>query len=104
MSTDDKAQQNIDEQVDEALDTEEFVETDEEGNELGPKDQVKKLRAQLKQAVAEKQQYLTNWQKDKAEFVNARKRDEESKADYVKFAAGILLKIFFQPSIALIQQ
>lgn len=92
MSTDDKAQQNIDEQVDEALDTEEFVETDEEGNELGPKDQVKKLRAQLKQAVAEKQQYLTNWQKDKAEFVNARKRYEESKADYVKFAAGNIVE------------
>ena len=88
MSNDDKVQQNIDEQVDESLDTEEFVETDDEGNELGPKDQVKKLREKLKQAVAEKQEYLTNWQKDKAEFVNARKRDEESKADFLKFAAS----------------
>ena len=88
MPNDDKAQQNIDEQVDETLDTEEFVETDEEGNELGPKDQVKKLRAQLKQAVAEKQEYLTNWQRDKAEFINARKRDDESKAEYIKYAAS----------------
>jgi molecular chaperone GrpE len=67
---------------------EEFVETDEEGNELGPKDQVKKLREKLKKAVEEKQQYLTNWQKDKAEFVNARKRDEEGKAEYAKFATA----------------
>ncbi len=73
---------------DKIIEEEEFVETDEEGNELGPKDQVKKLREQLKKAVLEKQEYLTNWQKDKAEFINARKRDEESKADYIKFAAG----------------
>jgi molecular chaperone GrpE len=92
MPNDDLNQQNNDAQVDETLDTEEFVETDEEGNELGPKDQVKKLREKLKKAVEEKQEYLTNWQKDKAEFVNARKRDEESKAEFMKFAASNIVE------------
>ncbi len=47
---------------------------------------VKTLREKLKKAVEEKQEYLTNWQKDKAEFVNARRRDEESKQEFLKFA------------------
>jgi molecular chaperone GrpE len=34
----------------------------------------------------EKQEYLTNWQKDKADFINARKRDDEDKKDLIKFA------------------
>lgn len=58
---------------------------DEEA-ELSSPQALKKLREKLKIAVEEKQQYLTNWQRDKAEFVNARKRDEESKAEYIKFA------------------
>ncbi|MEN9649551.1 MAG: hypothetical protein RL094_518 [Candidatus Parcubacteria bacterium] len=61
------------------------VVVDEDG-ESSQAEVIKKLRLRLKQAVDEKQTYLTNWQRDKAEFVNARKRDEESKADYLKFA------------------
>jgi molecular chaperone GrpE len=49
-------------------------------------DTIKKLREKLKKALAEKQEYLTGWQKDKAEFVNARKRDIESQKDFIKFA------------------
>ncbi len=64
----------------------EIVETDEEGNTLAPKDQLKKLREKLTLAVAEKQKYLDNWQRDKAEFVNARRRDEEAKVEYIKYA------------------
>lgn len=52
---------------------------------------VKKLRAQLKKALAEKQEYLTGWQKDKAEFVNARKRDQDAQKDFVKFSNENLL-------------
>jgi molecular chaperone GrpE len=61
-------------------------EIDEEGEELSPQDKIKKLRTQLKTAVADKQKYLDGWQREKAEFVNARKRDEESKQDFIKFA------------------
>lgn len=52
------------------------------------KARVDKLKAEIEKLKAEKQQYLDGWQRDKAEFINARKRDEESKADFMKFAAA----------------
>lgn len=52
---------------------------------------IKKLREKLKKALAEKQDYLTKWQKDKAEFVNARKRDAESQKEFMKFANESLM-------------
>lgn len=56
---------------------------------------IKSLREKLKKAVAEKQEYLTGWQKDKAEFLNARKRDEASQREYIKFAnEGLLTELF----------
>ncbi len=53
-----------------------------------PDAQVKiaKLKAEIEKLKTEKQQYLDNWQRDKAEFINARKRDDESKSDFLKFA------------------
>ncbi len=63
----------------------------DEDVELGPAETIKKLRAKLKTAVEEKQQYLNGWQKDKAEFINARKRDDEAKQEFLKFAKqGVL--------------
>ena len=47
---------------------------------------IKKLRVDLKKALAEKQDYLTGWQKDKADFVNARKRADESQKEFIKFS------------------
>lgn len=58
---------------------------DEEA-ELTDNQVVKKLREKLKTAIEEKQTYLDGWQRDKAEFMNARKRDEEAKQDFLKFA------------------
>lgn len=74
------------------LETEEFVDTDEEGKELGSSAKLKQLREKLKVAVEEKQQYLTGWQKEKAEFINIRRRDEESKQEFLKFAVQGLLE------------
>lgn len=47
---------------------------------------IKKLRDKLKKTVAEKQEYLLGWQKDKAEFLNARKRDTETNKELQKYA------------------
>ena len=55
-------------------------------SELNGAQVVKKLREKLKIAVEEKQAYLDGWQRDKAEFMNARKRDDEAKQEYLKFA------------------
>ncbi len=47
---------------------------------------IKKLRAELKKAQEEKQEYLTGWQKAKADFINSRKRDEEAQKEFTKYA------------------
>lgn len=55
---------------------------------------VKKLKEKLKKALAEKQEYLTGWQKAKADFINARKKDEESQKEFLKFAnEGIISEL-----------
>lgn len=58
-------------------------EIDEEGN---PKDALKKLREKLKVCVAEKQKYLDGWQRDKADFVNSKRRDDEAQKEFIKFS------------------
>jgi molecular chaperone GrpE len=49
-------------------------------------DTIKSLKEKLKKAIAEKQEYLNGWQKDKAEFLNARKRDQEAQKDFARFS------------------
>jgi molecular chaperone GrpE len=49
-------------------------------------DSIKKLRDKLKVAIEEKQKYLDSWQRAQAEFLNIRKRDEESKKEFLKYA------------------
>ncbi len=56
-----------------------------------PKAYIKKLKDEIKQLKKDKTDLLTNWQKDKAEFINARKRDEETKSDVIKFANQVLI-------------
>jgi molecular chaperone GrpE len=47
---------------------------------------IKKLRDKLKACETEKQEYLTGWQRAKADLINARKRDEADRAEFMKFA------------------
>ncbi len=47
---------------------------------------IKNLREKLKRAIAEKLEYLNNWQRDKADFINARKRDQEAQKDFARFS------------------
>ena len=47
---------------------------------------IKKLREKLKKAESEKTEYLTGWQRAKANFINARKRDEADRAEFMKYA------------------
>ncbi|MES3031637.1 MAG: nucleotide exchange factor GrpE [Patescibacteria group bacterium] len=52
-------------------------------NEDGEEDlkkTLKKFRADLKQLKAEKEEYLTGWQKERAEFSNYRKGEDDRKA------------------------
>lgn len=53
---------------------------------------VKKLRERLNKCVEEKQEYLDGWQRLKADFVNAKKKEEESRAVFVSFVKeGLML-------------
>lgn len=70
------------------IDEDDVVSEEESEN---PKVALKKLKDELKQVKQEKMDLLTNWQKDKADFINARKRDEETKADVIKFSNQILI-------------
>ena len=47
---------------------------------------IKKLKEKLKKCNEERQEYLTGWQRDKADFINARKKDEEYYSDKAKIA------------------
>lgn len=53
---------------------------------------VKKLKEKLKKVEAEKQEYLVGWQRAKADLINARKRDEADRQEFVKFANERLIE------------
>jgi len=50
------------------------------------RDIIKKLREKIKNLESEKQEYLTGWQRAKADMVNARQRDEAERKDFIKYA------------------
>ena len=49
-------------------------------------DTIKKLKEKLKKVEDEKLEYLDGWQRAKADFINIRKRDEEAKMEFLKYA------------------
>ncbi len=51
-----------------------------------PQEQMKRLREKLRVCVEEKKEYLDGWQRTKADFINFKKRTEEEKGDFLKFA------------------
>lgn len=55
-------------------------------------DTVKKLRTKLKEAEAQKKEYLDGWQRAKADLVNARKRDEDDRKNFIKMANERLIE------------
>jgi molecular chaperone GrpE len=55
-------------------------------------DQVKKLKEKVKVAEAKAKEYLDGWQRAQADFVNIRKRDEEAKMEFLKFAKTDLIE------------
>ncbi|MGI9118364.1 MAG: nucleotide exchange factor GrpE [Minisyncoccia bacterium] len=58
-----------------------FVESDEDGNPLPAKDVAKKLRAEIKKLRTERDEYLTGWQRSKADYVNLQKDEEQKRKD-----------------------
>ena len=63
-----------------------FEETAEGEGEALSKDKIKKLREDLKTAQTEKADYLANWQKERADFINYKKGEDERKKQTLDFA------------------
>jgi molecular chaperone GrpE len=58
-----------------------YVDSTEDGDALPTKDVAKKLREDLKQARADKEEYLTGWQRAKADYINLQKELEQVRAN-----------------------
>ncbi len=50
------------------------------------KKKVDKLKLQIKELQKKNSELLDSWQRDKADFINTRKRDEGEKMEFLKFA------------------
>src|SRR3989338_6580554 len=56
-----------------------------------PAEAIKKLREKLKACEADKSEYLSGWQRAKADSVNARKEEDERRKDIIKFSEKALV-------------
>lgn len=76
--------------------------TAERDDELSLK--IKKLRDKLKECEKERMEYLSGWQRAKADFINSRRGDEAGKKEYMLFAneglIGELLPVMDSFSLA----
>lgn len=73
-------------------------EAETDGDQAAPQkdlaEKVKKLKAELAECQKQKQEYLDGWQRMKADMVNIKKREEEDRANFIKFAKeGIIEEI-----------
>ncbi|MCI0542788.1 nucleotide exchange factor GrpE [bacterium] len=57
----------------------------------GAGETLKKLRGKLKVCQSEREEYLTGWQRAKADYVNAKREDEKSRSEFVKLANKSIL-------------
>ncbi|MFH1375190.1 MAG: nucleotide exchange factor GrpE, partial [Patescibacteria group bacterium] len=53
---------------------------------------LKKLREKLKKCMSEKEEYLAGWQRARADFINARKEEEERRIELIKFSEADIIK------------
>jgi molecular chaperone GrpE len=68
---------------------EDNIQIDENIDEDGKHDDgqlIKKLRERIKELEQKNQEYLIGWQKERADGINLKKRLEEEKKDFAKFA------------------
>ena len=88
MNDDNKNINNEIEAHDDAIVEQEEIVSEEDENT--PK-LISKLREKLKECESEKQNNLNGWQRERADFVNFKKRSEEEKKEFTKFANEALI-------------
>ncbi|PIS13365.1 MAG: nucleotide exchange factor GrpE [Candidatus Tagabacteria bacterium CG09_land_8_20_14_0_10_41_14] len=55
------------------------------------KNKLKKIKEKLKRCQKEKEEYLSGWQRCRADFINARKDEEKKREEFIKFSNQIIL-------------
>ena len=71
----------------------ELEETEYEG--VSQKDKLKELRAELKKSKAQSQEYLTGWQKERADFANFKAEEEKKRKERIDALKLNLVSDFF---------
>lgn len=66
-----------------------IVEDEKSAEEL-----IKKIKDKLSHCEEEKSEYLSGWQRAKADFINARREEEERRKDFIKFSEKELILRF----------
>lgn len=79
-----KPNNKTDEEV--VYDDSDIHDTADSGNISELRNKLKKIKDDLKKCQLEKQEYLNGWQRQKADFINFKKRTEESKQEFIKYA------------------
>lgn len=55
------------------------------------KEKMMKIKEKLKKCQEEKQEYLTGWQREKADFINFKRRQEEQMGEWIKISQANLI-------------
>lgn len=63
-----------------------------EKEEENLEEKFKKLREKLKKCQKDKEEYLAGWQRAKADFINARREEEEKRKEIIKLAEENLIQ------------
>ena len=82
----DEIKENDNNQADISVD-DVVYDTDVDSDNLSdPKEKIAKLKAKIKELEFEKSEYMNGWQRERADFVNYKKRVENERVETIKFA------------------
>ncbi len=92
--TDELKDEHINNEQEEDITFEAETDSDQAAPQKDLAEKVKKLKAELAEANKQKQEYLDGWQRMKADMVNIKKREEEDRANFIKYAKeGVIEEI-----------
>ncbi|MEN9647428.1 MAG: hypothetical protein RLY57_232 [Candidatus Parcubacteria bacterium] len=90
----DELNNNITNEAEEEVTYEAETDSDQAAPQKDLAEKVKKLKAELEEANKQKQEYLDGWMRMKADMANIKKREEEERANFIKYAKeGVIEEI-----------
>jgi len=69
-----------------------IVYTEDDAPTDDPEEKIRQLKEKLKKCLSLRQEYLDGWQRAKADLINARKRDQEERHEFVRLANERLIE------------